>query len=90
MTPEERAKDATALMVKKLPGTGIALVMEDQDKCAALIASAIRDAEDAAYERAAAICERHARLAADEGQETAMMAITFPMLEIRALKSKGT
>lgn len=53
-TAEAKARDVVALMMKKLPGSGISLVMADKDEACALIAQAIREAEDAAYERAAA------------------------------------
>ena len=52
LTAEERARDVTALLMKRLPGTGISIVMADRDDAHAQIASAIREAEDVAYERA--------------------------------------
>ena len=56
-TPEQRARDITALMVKKLPGCEIALVMEDQLVCANLIAQALRQAENDKLEQAARLCD---------------------------------
>jgi hypothetical protein len=53
-TPEERAKDVVALLMKQLPGTQISIVMADRDEAFTLISQAIREAEDAAYDRAAA------------------------------------
>lgn len=102
MTPEKRAQDVTALLMKTLPGTSISLVMADRDQAFALIASAIREAENAALERAAGKFDAFADHAENFGfaaaksrtgrdkARAATRAYRQAASKARNLKSKGT